>query len=174
MGWNPKLLAFSLTIRFNASLTPAGKSAEISIVTRTVAFGSAASCSMMSAAILDRAKPTGKVAVQENGKPGDVVAVSMAAFRLFTDILNAMARGDAGTIIPLHAELTTQQAADLLNVSRRYLVKLLERDEPSYHMVGTHRRIKFHDLMAYSRVADEKRRQALDALAEEGEELGMG
>ena len=122
---------------------------------------------------LDRSKLTVNVAVQENGKPGETVAVPMAAFRLFTDILNAMARGDAVTLIPLHAELTTQQAADLLNVSRPFLITLLEGGKLEFHKVGTHRRVRFRDLMKFKNEFEERSRQAMDSLIEESQLLNL-
>lgn len=75
---------------------------------------------------------------------------------LFLEVLGQLANGNAVTIVPVHAELTAQQAADLLNVSRSYLVKLLESDELEYTMVGTHHRIRADDVIRYKRTQDEK------------------
>lgn len=102
------------------------------------------------------------------------IEVPVSALRLLVDILAQMAEGNAVTIVPITAELTTQQAADFLNVSRPHLVSLLERNELSYRKVGTHRRILFKDLLDYrerSRIAS---REALDELTRQAQELGMG
>ena len=85
-----------------------------------------------------------------------------------------MAQGNAVTIIPIHAELTTQEAADFLNVSRPYLVRLLEQKKMPFHMVGTHRRVRFEDLMAFKASFEKSRREAMDELATQAQELGMG
>jgi excisionase family DNA binding protein len=92
---------------------------------------------------------------------------------MFAQILALLASGQGVQVMPDAAELTTQQAADLLNVSRPYLIGLLEAGEIPYRMVGTHRRIRFEDLREYKRRDDLKRRQAADALTNLSEELGL-
>ena len=118
-------------------------------------------------------RPTKLRLVSESGD-NEVVALPNSAMRLFVDMLGHMARGDAVMLVSVNAELTTQRAADLLNVSRPFLIKLLENNEIAYHMVGTHRRIRASDLMAYKECIDNKRTAILDQLTKEAQELGMG
>ena len=112
--------------------------------------------------------------VQIVNEPEEVVVIPVSALRLLTDILTQMARGNAVTLIPVHAELTTQQAADLLNVSRPFLIGLIDHGKIPHHKVGTHRRIRFEDLIAYKQNVDRQRLQVLEELAHEAQELNMG
>src|SRR6185437_10449801 len=101
------------------------------------------------------------------------IEVPVAALRMLVDILNNMAAGNAVSLVPIHAELTTQQTADFLNVSRPYVVGLLERGELAYHMVGTHRRVYFRDLMDYKNAQLAKSKTRLTELASEAQEQGF-
>lgn len=106
-------------------------------------------------------------------KGAATVELPVAAVRLLLDILEQMARGNAVTLMPVHAELTTQQAADLLNVSRTHLVQLLDEEKIPHRKVGTHRRVRAEDVLAYRRETERARRRALDELTELDEELGL-
>ena len=105
---------------------------------------------------------------------GQEVALPRIAFRLLVEILNQMARGNAVTLIPVHAELTTQEAADHLAVSRPFLVGLLEERKIPFHKVGSHRRIYFKDLMDYKRRNEADRLSVLKDLQKDAEENDMG
>ena len=97
-----------------------------------------------------------------------------SALRLLVDILGELALGNAVKVVPVHAELTSQEAADLLNVSRPHLVKMLEDGAIPFTKTGRHRRVRFSDLMAFKQRRDEQSQVAMEALVQQAQELGMG
>ena len=96
------------------------------------------------------------------------------AVALLMNILEAMAAGRGITIIPENAELTTVQAAEVPNVSRPFLIKLLEDNVIPHRKVGKHRRVRMEDVMAYKENIDRKREAVLDQLVAQAQELDMG
>jgi excisionase family DNA binding protein len=112
-----------------------------------------------------------RVLKDEQKKPIEIT-LSPGLSGLLMELLRHIARGDAVTLVPVHEMLTTQQAADILNVSRPFLISLLERGDIHYTTTGRHRRIRAEDLFAYKRERDKKRSKALSDLAElDGEDL---
>jgi excisionase family DNA binding protein len=102
------------------------------------------------------------------------VPIPVEAFEALLEVLGQLAAGNAVQIVPIRPELSTQQAADILNVSRPYLIGLLESGKIPYRKVGAHRRVKYADLIAYKKVDDERGRAALDVLTQEAERMGLG
>ena len=103
--------------------------------------------------------------IEDSGQQAEVV-LTPGMSTLLIDLLRHLGSGDAVTIVPVSQMLTTQQAADILNVSRPFLIALLEKDEIPYVLVGRHRRIKAEELFAYKRGRDTVRSDALGELAE--------
>jgi excisionase family DNA binding protein len=103
-----------------------------------------------------------------------VVNLPRAAFDLLLDMLSQLASGHAVTIVPVHAELTTQQAADLLNVSRPFLISLLEQRKIAFRRVGNHRRVRFEDVIQYRRAQQQESKAAMVDLAAEAQRLNLG
>lgn len=97
-----------------------------------------------------------------------------SAVRLLTDMLTHLADGQAVAVIPEDAELTTQQAADMLNISRPYLIKFLVEENLPFTLVGRHRRIKFRDLSTFRDALRKRSSEALDKLVEQAQDLDMG
>jgi excisionase family DNA binding protein len=104
---------------------------------------------------------------------GQELELPTSIYKVLVAAVAAMAQGNAVSIVPVHHELTTQQAADLLNVSRPHLVKLLDSGEIPHHMTGSHRRVVFEDLMRYRDVRDAERSKALSELTRKSAELGL-
>ncbi len=104
---------------------------------------------------------------------GEELVVPRAAVELLARVLAHMAAGQGVSVVPAHAELTTQQAADLLNVSRPHLIGLLEAGEISYRKVGKHRRVRASSLLEYMRADDRRRRVAADELSALTQEMGL-
>jgi excisionase family DNA binding protein len=124
--------------------------------------------------VADKPKAPFKVRIEPEGEPEATVTIPASAMRLLTDILTAMARGDAIAWTPIQAELTTYQAADLLDVNHGAFLELLDKGEIPYHMVGTHRQVLFNDVMAFKKDLYQKRLKTLEELAALSQELGMG
>jgi len=102
-----------------------------------------------------------------------MVSIPAPVVDLLARILTLMANGDAVAVVPVRAEITTQQAADLINVSRPHLIKLLDRGEIPFRMVGTHRRVSLADVLEYRRRDQARRKAILDELTREAQEMGL-
>ena len=104
---------------------------------------------------------------------GNSTEMPEAVFQFVVRIAEVLAKGDAITLVPVGKLLTTQQAADILNVSRQHLVDLLAKDEIRHQMVGRHRRIKIEDLLGYKALRDERRREGLREMVAMSEKMGL-
>ncbi|MCF7799535.1 helix-turn-helix domain-containing protein [Candidatus Babeliales bacterium] len=102
------------------------------------------------------------------------IIIPLSAFKLFVSILEEMAEGNSVRVVPIQAELTTQEAADLLNVSRPYLIQLLESKKIPFRKVGSRRKVLMQDLITYKAKTDQARCKVLDALTKEAQKLDLG
>lgn len=108
------------------------------------------------------------------GPRGETVALPPSVQDALMRVVRELAQGNAVAVVPVHAELTTQQAADLLNVSRPYLIGLLDQGALPYaRTAGNHRRLRLADMLTYKRARDTERRAALDEMSAEAERLGL-
>ncbi len=107
------------------------------------------------------------------GPDGSHVPIPLAVCELLHEIVHHMARGDSVTLVPRHKELTTQQAAEVLNISRPFLIKLLDRGEMPYRREGTHRRIALEDVLVYRDRRSAKRRRGIEHLAQKSQDLDI-
>ena len=127
----------------------------------------------LSAYLQTRAE-TQQIEILDDTGASHSIRLPVSALRLLIDVLTEIGEGNAVSVIPIHAELTTQDAADVLNISRPFLVQLLERGEIPFHKIGTHRRVRYQDVIAYKERIDADRHLSLDALAEQAQALKMG
>ncbi len=117
---------------------------------------------------------TGPAAARLLGPSGEAVQLPRSVHDVLIRVVRELAQGNAVTVVPVHAELTTQQAADLLNVSRPYLIGLLDQGVLPYaRTAGNHRRLRLADVLTYKRARDIERRAALDETSAEAEGLGL-
>jgi len=122
----------------------------------------------------------GRVSASANGPAlslsvgGKNILLPASLLDFLISLLTETAKGNAVTLVPINAELTTQQAADFLNVSRPYLIKLIEEGKIQHRKVGTHRRVLFGHLQAYKQAEAARSAAAMDELAKQAQELKMG
>lgn len=115
-----------------------------------------------------------KLKITSNGGETEDLILPSFAINMLLDVLTEMSKGNSVTVMPIHAELSTQQTAELLNVSRPYLVNLLESGKIPFRKVGAHRRVMAKDVIEYQKFIDNERLKALDHLAVQAQEFGMG
>lgn len=117
--------------------------------------------------------PGARLTIHRDGD-GESIEVPPHVLDVLMKVLVVMAKGKAFSLIPMDKELTTQQAADMLNVSRPYLNKILDLGEITHRKVGRHRRIKFCDLIKYKNAQEKQSTAALQKLADDAQELDLG
>ena len=102
------------------------------------------------------------------------VTIPSSALKLLIEVLTQLGQGNSVNITPIHAELTTQEAADMLNMSRPTLIKLLDSDQIPHFRKGNRRKVAFVDVVSFRTNLDKQRLSALDELSALDQELGLG
>lgn len=136
-----------------------------------IALSSLKYLSKSQAKALKRKSKTIKLRVGDNE---ETIEIPLKAMKLFTSIVSNMAEGKAISLLATETELTTQQAADILNVSRPHLVKLLEIGEIPFIKVGSHRRVLLNDVLEYEEKLKKERRSNLNALTKAAQDQNLG
>jgi excisionase family DNA binding protein len=106
------------------------------------------------------------------GPKGESIALPESVFYVLERVAEVLSRGDSITVVPIGREVTTQQAADLLNVSRQYLVRLLDEGRIPFRKTGKHRRLQIEDVLAFKEIRDKDRRAGLRDLSQMTQEFG--
>ncbi len=115
-----------------------------------------------------------RISIHGSNDEHDELVLPGHVLQAMLEILVEISNGNAFSIVPIHAELSTQEAASILNVSRTFLVSLLEDNKIPHHKVGAHRRVQAKDVLAYKQNIDKKRLKTLEELTALSQELGMG
>lgn len=115
-----------------------------------------------------------QMTLKVDGQPTEDLILPSHVLQILLEVLSEMSKGNAISLVPHHHELSTQEAANLLNVSRPFLVGLLEKGDIPFRKVGTHRRVLLKDVMAYKERIDQRRKASLDELTALSQEEGMG
>lgn len=126
------------------------------------------------AAYVETAAASQQVAITDKAGQLHQVEVPVSALRLLVDVLTELGDGNTVKLIPVHAEMTTQEVADMLGMSRPTLIKILDEGHIPYHRSGNRRKVKYSDVVEYKKEIDNKRLQALDELSELDQSLGLG
>lgn len=108
-----------------------------------------------------------------SGPGGEQLVLPAEVFAVLRSVVAAMADGQAVTIAPVHQRLTTQEAADLLGISRPTFIKLLESGEIAFERPGRHRRVRLTDVLTYRQRRSIQRRESLDRMVDIADESGM-
>lgn len=122
---------------------------------------------------LGRGKPQ-KLTVSDDRGDTHTIEIPSSALRFFIDVLTQLGEGNSVSLIPIHAEMTTQEGADILGISRPTFIRLLDDNVIPYHRVGNRRKVKYQDVHEYKQKIDEERLKVLAELSELDQELGMG
>lgn len=126
------------------------------------------------AAVLATGAAVRQVDIRDSSGRVRSVQMPAAALQLLQDVLDQIEKGCAVSVVPVHAELTTQEAAQMLGVSRPFFVQMLEKGDIPFHKIGTHRRVRYRDVLDYKKRLDAQRREALEVLTEQAQALDMG
>ncbi|WP_222889224.1 helix-turn-helix domain-containing protein [Enterobacter sp. C2] len=125
------------------------------------------------AAYLSTKLQTQRISIVGEDDKTHIIELPTSAMTMLVEVLGELAAGNAVQIVPVHAELTTQEAANILNVSRPHMVKLLEKGNLPFHKIGRHRRVLFADLMEYKKRRENESLNAMQALADQAQDTGM-
>ena len=126
------------------------------------------------AAFLSTKLQTQLISIKDADNVCHQIELPTTALTMLMEVLGELAAGNAVQVVPVHAELTTQEAANILNVSRPHMVKLLEAGHLPHHKTGRHRRVLFADLMDYKKKRDEESTTAMQDLASQAQEFDLG
>lgn len=131
-------------------------------------------CSQELSAVLETRAESQTVSVTDKQGTVHIVQMPVSALRLLVDVLTELGEGNTVKLVPVHAELTTQEAADMLNVSRPTLIKLLDEGQICFHRTGNRRKVRFVDVLQYKQTLEQNRLRALDELTALDQELRLG
>jgi excisionase family DNA binding protein len=152
-----------MLVQTNEAITPTDRDTQIA----------RASSEALAPRLQDIETGEARVRLSTEGDRETEITLPPSAVRLLFRALQEMAKGHAVTLLPVDTELTTQQAAELLRMSRPSLIKMLDEKKLPYRKIGAHRRIRYEDVLLYLKAERARRAKVMEELVAETERLGL-